>query len=43
MDKKGKDIPSRGDSSNIQKTKIVNNNGTKFADVKLRLKEISRV
>lgn len=34
MDKKGKGIPSRGDSSSIQQT--INDNGTEFAGVKLR-------
>lgn len=41
MDKKEKGISSRGDSSSIQQT-INDNNGTEFAGVKLRLKEISK-
>lgn len=40
MDKKGKDIPSRGDRSSKQKTIV--NNGIEFAGVKLILKEVSR-
>ena len=40
MDKMEKDIPSR-ESSHVQKSKIVNDNSTEFADVKLRLKEKS--
>ena len=40
MDKMGKDIPSR-ESNNVQKSKIVNDNGTECADVKLRLEEKS--
>ena len=41
MDKMEKDIPSR-ESSHVQKSKIVNDNSTEFADVKLRLKEKGR-
>lgn len=38
---KKKDIPSRDDRSSLQEN-TVNNNGTEFVSVKLRLKEISR-